>query len=382
MADTVRKLFEELREDPFRIRMPFAKDLEEASVALLRSSSNQESAGVISGWLSRFQPCLFGRIAARLQGLSYCFLSEADLNESDESIHEKIQTARRAWRRRAFSGDASGFVVLIISDRIAKALPNESVKSLAKRLCYLYLGRDDDDTVLLEDVFLRVPGKEDAEIHWKAGVNYFSAHADQRWWHDHRIPAGMAFSVNSVGHMVKSFQVARSSEEMWQELGLSKEDWANLHVDSLGKALINAMLTIDGAATAISGKATRLLDAGERSVKQLECPVALPARLKDKNFCEYFGHYHTDITIPSEYFRPDVERPCDLKGHTLDFTYLFNENIENSAFEEMGRGIRVRRRDRKARSSQTRLTSKNRRVVGEQGLISEHPELKQALDEV
>jgi hypothetical protein len=135
---------------------------------LLKANTPNERAAAISDWLARHQPCLFGKIAARLSGLSFCFLSETDLNEPDEQIRQKIQADRRRWRAKAFNADASGFVILAISHRVATALPNDMVKALAKRLCYLYLGRDEDE-ILLEDIFLRVPGKKDALIHWKAG---------------------------------------------------------------------------------------------------------------------------------------------------------------------------------------------------------------------
>jgi len=381
MANQIEKYFERLKEDEFRKATPFSKHLEETKVALLNSGSPEQAEEILCSWLRSNQPCLFGRIAARFSGLSFCFLREADLVDADETIHEKIQIARRAWRRKAFQGDASGFLIVVLSDRIARAVPDDAVKSLAKRICYLYLGRDDEDAVLLEDVFLRVPGREDAEIHWKAGVNYFSANADGRWWHDHRIPGGMAFSVNSVGHMVKAFQVARSSEEMWKNLGLSQEDWANLRVDSLDKALVNAMLTIDNAATTKSGKATHLVQRHDLHGEPSDCPVHLPAKLEDKSCSDYFGYYHTDFTLPSEYFRPDVDRPSDLNGYSLDFTYLFSDHVDNPAFAEMGRGIRVRRRLATSHVSQPRL-SKHERVRGEEGPINDHPQLKQALEEV
>jgi hypothetical protein len=256
------------------------------------------------------------------------------------------------------------------------------VKAIAKRLCFLYLGRDDSDEILLEDVFLRVPGKVDAEVHWKGGVNYFSAQGDQRWWHDHRIPAGMAFSINSVGHLVKSFQVGCSMEEAWKKLGMTEEGWRDFKIGSLGQALIYAMQTINGAADSISGKATELLrlDRQGANPDKLKCPIDLPKNLEGKNFCEYHGYYHTDITLPSEYFLPAVERPRNISGHMLDFTYLFNDDVENPAFSEMGRGIRVRRLLRSGKAQARRRRAKLSRMFGVEGLISEHKSLKEALE--
>ena len=56
----------------------------------------------------------------------------------------------------------------------------------------------------LERVQLEQPDKQHRTWECPASVNYFSAQGDKRWWQDHRFPAGLAFSVNSVGHMVKS----------------------------------------------------------------------------------------------------------------------------------------------------------------------------------
>jgi hypothetical protein len=67
--------------------------------------------------------------------------------------------------------------------------------------------------------------------------------------------------------------------------------------------------------------------------------------LADKNYCEYTGKYHTDITIPSEYFRADVLRPDGLPTHELDFTYLFDKSLDNPDFDRMGHGVPIRETD-------------------------------------
>jgi len=141
-----------------------------------------------------------------------------------------------------------------------------------------------------------------------------------------------------------------------------------------------AMQTINGAANTVSGKATRLLpsERPEANPRKVECPIALPKNLEDKDFCEYFGYYHTDVTMPSEYFRSDVERPAELLGHSLDFTYLFNRDIENPAFDEMGKGVRVRAYQDRVRKSQI---EKIHRMIGIEGRIADHPALEEALAE-
>jgi hypothetical protein len=65
--------------------------------------------------------------------------------------------------------------------------------------------------------------------------------------------------------------------------------------------------------------------------------------MSNKNYCEYRGHYHTDFTLPSEYFLPDVKRPDGLRIYPFDFTYLFHKNIDNSDFKLMGEGQQIRK---------------------------------------
>lgn len=342
----VAELFAELKPDPWRLEVGFSPEITSANAVLLDSGVGaSEAIRVLNDWLQKYQPCLFGRIGAKLGLISYCVLTESDLKGSDEAIGRKIQDARTQWTRDAFEGRKSAFVILVASSTIAFALPDEHTKELARKLCSLYLLEPiDTDVIYLDEVFLEVPGRRRTTWRWHAGVNYFCAQGDKRWWQDHRVPGGMAFSINSVGHMVKSGRLALAMKDFESVLGTPPEDWTASKVDSLEKALEFAMRTIAIASEAVSGKATELLplpaNLGELPVQP--CPVDLPVFLKDKDFCQYRGYYHTDYTIPSEYFVPDVDRPGWVKPHILDFTYLFAKQPENSAFVTMGSGRRVR----------------------------------------
>src|SRR5205823_13856784 len=91
------------------------------------------------------------------------------------------------------------------------------LRALALKLCELYLERTVLDEILHDGPILVInrDGEATERRSWKVGVNYFSAQGDGRWWHDHRIPGGMAFSMNSVGHMARSMaerERARDSE--------------------------------------------------------------------------------------------------------------------------------------------------------------------------
>jgi len=119
---------------------------------------------------------------------------------------------------------------------------------MARRVLSLYLGRKIElDTIYLEELFLEVPNRHRNAWRWDAGINYFSAQGDKRWWQDHRIPAAMAFSVNSVGHMVKSRVLSGALNGLNDLLGLGPDDSLAHNIDSLADALGFAMRTIDQA---------------------------------------------------------------------------------------------------------------------------------------
>jgi hypothetical protein len=388
MADSISCFFSQLRPDDWRASVGFSPEIEEANEKLFRPGiADAEAEQVLSFWLQKHQPCLFGRIAAKLGAISYCILSEADLGQSDEFIKEKIQAARLAWTQDGFDGKKSAFIILAVSPRIANALPGPEVRELARRLCYLYLEADIEmDNAHLEQTYLQKPGARLTTWKWLAGVNYFCAQGDKRWWQDHRIPGGMAFSVNSVGHLVKSGMIANAMKELDRLMDAPDEGYPESKVDSLAKALELAMRTIDKASDAVSGKATELLplptDHSEMSVR--ECPVKLSPAMSDKNFCEYRGRYHTDYTLPSEYFLPDVERPEGLKVHALDFTYLFHKSVDNPDYRLMGEGQQIRRvtgDDDEVPTLNDLDYVRLKRLTGneEEVLISEHKRLKAAL---
>jgi hypothetical protein len=341
MVRSIADIVSELSADPWRTQRAFDAEFAVANEKLFGASAD-DAASVLREWLSRHQPCLFGRIAAKRDLLTFCILDEEDLTKRDDQIRDKIQAARLQWTKVGYEGRKSGFIVLAISKRVAEAEPNATLQEFARRLCQLYLLDEcGPDQILLDEIYLERPGPQRSVWKWVTGVNVFSAAGDGRWWQDHRIPGGLGFSVNSVGHMVKSSQLSDWTAELDRIFGDdATEQFAQRVVDSLPKALDFAMRTISKATDTVSGKATMLLqDPGNLPVK---CPVELSPSLKDKNYCEYAGYYHTDITIPSVYFRPEVQRPSAIERIILDFTYLFRNEVDNPAFHTMGAGRRVR----------------------------------------
>lgn len=346
MADIIAQQLSQLEPDDWRRKVGFSPDIEAANQKLSAPDITEAaSVEVLSKWLQGYQPCLFGRIAAKHGAISYCILSETDLRQSDEFIQEKIQTARLAWTREGFEGRKSGFIILAVSPLIAYAQPSPAMRELARRLCHLYLETEIKmDHIHLDEIYLQKPGSRLTTWKWQTGVNYFCAQGDGRWWQDHRIPGGMAFSVNSVGHLAKSGMIANAMKELDALTGAPDEIYPISKVDSLEQALELAMRTIGIASEAVSGRATELLplppDRDELPVP--ECPVKLSKLVADKNYCEYRGWYHTDYTLPSEYFPADIERPAVLASHSLDLTYLFHRDIDNPDFRLMGEGQQIR----------------------------------------
>ena len=150
--------------------------------------------------------------------------------------------------------------------------------------------------------------------------------------------------MNSVGHMVRSGKLAGAMKAFEETMAVPQEEWRTPSLDTMDKALIYAMRTIANASEPVSGRATELLTLREtgKVSSAPKCPVELPLDLANKDYCEYLGYYHTDFTLPSEYFTPDVHRPSDIQPRRLDFSYLFDDQLSNPDFINMGIGRQVR----------------------------------------
>jgi hypothetical protein len=383
MQNPVSANFEKLVADPWRKQVGFSPEIETAHEQLFTEGvTDSLCANVLNDWLKKYQPCLFGRIAAKMGLIRYCILNESDLQGPDTAIRSKIQSHRTEWTREGFEGKKSGFIIAVVSRTIANALPNEDMMECARRICSLYLLADVlPDQVYLDEIWLEKPGNRRTTWEWYVGANYFCAQGDKRWWQDHRIPGGMVFSMNSVGHLVKSTKLATAMSQLDKLMEEPEDGGIPSKVDSLETALEFAMRTIHLASESVSGKATSLVtlpnDLSQLPVRK--CPAELPEFLRDKNFCNYSGYYDTDYTIPSEFFLAAVERPYEIELHNLDFTYLFDRSPENPAFETMGTGRRVRGKKRKASKVSVASTRKRIKSSAKSVRISSHPRLLQAL---
>jgi hypothetical protein len=211
---------------------------------------------------------------------------------------------------------------------------------------------------------------------WGVGVNVFAIQGDRRWWHDHRIPGGLAFSMNSVGHMVAAearrtaiIQAQKTVSELkastktvkLNKLEAEMAQLAQTSIHSLDHALKFAMHTINNASYEEDTvcpwwpKATSLMREGPDS----RCPIPLVAAdpvLNGMNWTTYLGWYHTDITVPSEYFQIDQSRPKSIKVPlALDFSYLHSKRELD--FKKLAQGKLIKERARIRRIARAQKTS-------------------------
>jgi hypothetical protein len=339
-TETLDELLGTLPEDAWRRANPFSEQMADCHARLFDvTTSRQEKADALIQWLgSKAQPCLFGRMAAKKNWLSVCILTEGDFIKGDDHVRQIVQESRRTWKQEALSGKRHGFVILAVSRKLAFGEPGGVLKRIALRLCDLYLSQTGLNDIFHDSLDLRIEqGASEKIRRWKVGVNFFAAQADGRWWHDHRIPGGMAFSMNSVGHMARKLV-----EEAIRVNPRLAERVARLPVEQLESwALPLAMRTI---ATASRGKipGTWLIPREAASAGGSQTESERQKALNDLtpyNEDRYQGKYHTDQTIPAEYFDPSPDRPLGLVDHDLYFTYLHRASDPDYASMGLGQEI-------------------------------------------
>lgn len=341
-------LIDNLPEDPWRAAHPFSASVQACHAALFSPISTRvEMADALSRWMQTEQPCLFGRMEARRNRLAWCLLTENDLERGDDHIRHRIHEDRRAWQLAALRGELHAFLIVAVSRRIACAAIGPELLALTRALCGLCLGADDTGTILLDDLMLEIRSGDSCEYRvWKVGANFFGAQGDGRWWRDHRIPGGIAFSMNSVGHMARHAVEARLADDpaLAESIGhLPRRrlvDWA----------LPTAMRSI-GPPGIRSPQGTWLMPRGTFP-EDTDPPSDDVRRVVLGNvsgFSEnrYHGRYHTDETIPVPYFEPSlvgIESP-PLRDE-LSFTYL--HQLADPDYPSTGVGLMASRMEAEA----------------------------------
>jgi len=323
-----------LSDDSWRKGRPFSTETNLAHEILINNpyASDDDRAEVLNFWIQRFQPCLFGRVAAARGRIHYCFITDGDLRRGEEWVEAKIARERRHWKMRGIDPATSGlepahsFVLHVASPRVAYASPDNSLRALALLIRELWGCEAQRDAhgndVAVETLYLKSPESE--FVRFLVNLDFFAAQGEGRWWHDHRIPGGFAFTANATGHMA-CFQ-----------------SWYERKTDSTRWTLNTAMRTIDGAQKTAWGVATALLPLKDgRPLVASPCPFALHPSLKDKDWTKYRGYYDTDHSVRDEFFRTDPARQVrgDLSEWLQDFTYIYDGSSE--AHKSLMAGTRV-----------------------------------------
>lgn len=330
-TESLLSLHDRLREDPMRAARAFNEEMQQAARLILKPYAyDHEVAEVLRLWCMKHQSCQFGRVAASRGQVYFCILRERDLADGDSRIKEKITAARRHWKQRAVSDTQTpphSFVLVFATNRLMLAAPDENLRRFADRLLELMgwapprRARRGENPISSDFLYLQNPST-DAYCGFQFNIDFFAAAGDGRWWHDHRLPAGIGFTANSTGHM-KAFL------DWYREQGSDHGEWA----------LKQAMLTIAQAHPTKSegatsggpggdGRITWLRDldsAGRPLVKNIACPLKSPPKqLQGKDWTRYEGLIHTDHAVREEFFADRDESITMGSPYLEDFTYLYD----------------------------------------------------------
>jgi hypothetical protein len=240
---------------------------------------------------------------------------------SDDHVRQKIATSKRLWKQRAYRGRPKhGFLLSVCDAKVAHASPDEALRQFALHLQNLagWISRPHsrNNDVVDEWLYLRHPTDADV-VKFTFSVDFFASAGDKRWWHDHRIPGGMAFTANSLGHMMR-----------WQE-------WYEGKSDRTEWALRTAMLTIDAAdKNAPHAPATYLLtEPPGRPLRPYTWTEATKPsdkeKLSGKDCGSYGGSLHTDHAVRAEFFQPQETPLYKNEPYPMDFAYIFDSSEED-----------------------------------------------------
>jgi hypothetical protein len=319
--------------DRLRKTRPFSDDIKATQAILFDPDVPKlKKLKAYRSWLQNFQPCVFGRIAAKNENIFICLLDEHDIlrmKDGDPDVHDTIQDARQCWKRLALDGRHSSFLILLLSPSLVTREPGDRLKEVCRRLMELYMEipsvHDDTIHTQREYVFLRgIHGDARKIVKFSTLPNVFCAQGDGRWWHDHRTPGGVMITSNALGHFAHARASTRSIS------GAEKV-----------AALENAMRTINNA-----------FRPGRKNSGLKHCPITwLHTRGPDEEMIvrpttelsgfspnRYSGFFHTDHLIPSVFFHAERDRKEIPTYDDLDLRYIHDGSTDTQAHVELMAG--------------------------------------------
>jgi hypothetical protein len=331
---TVNELLTRLQGDELRKTRKFSDDIRDANELLHNPAAfDDEMADCMRTWCHTQQPCQFGILAAQQNRIHFSFLThEAISRWSDDEIAAKIAEDKKLWKQRAaFDPDraAHSFMLVVASQTVALAAPDANLEAFSNRLLELTgwsLGTHRRarrvNEISSDYLYLRNP--QDGRLYgFQFNVDYFACAAHDRWWHDHRVPGGIAFTANSLGHM-------RAFREWYSTKAGDASEWAvKLAMVTIDNAEPGKVPSKKGDAPQADGRVTwlRPLQDGKPFLPEVACPLTkTPAPLQGKDWTKYEGYLHTDHAIRAEFFRDRDVPPTIDRPYIMDFTYIYNQN--------------------------------------------------------
>lgn len=289
----------------------FGVDIDAVHGILLDPDADREvKIDRFNAWLGQYQPCLFGRMAAKKAkrlDMDICWLDQQDLNQGDRALSAHIQAARRRWKTRASEGRSHGFLVMFNCRELAYARPSPALVQVCRKVADLYLIEHapvQTDMIYTEAVPLR--GRDGLLRLFKGGMNLFYPGAHRTRNHDRRVPGGLLLSINSVGH------------------------YANTLVD------VGAAASIEAAVAYVGGMARKSIGNGglgcphmpSTTWHQVKVELVSASQPRSQGSAGasprwYSGLYHTDVLIPTDV--TEDERPpgsSDRAWNWLSFGYI------------------------------------------------------------
>src|SRR5208337_1985361 len=105
--EPIEALLDHVGPDEWRKEHPFTPEFLATQEEML-TANGWAATDPLRLWLVKNLPCLFGRIAAKKDLLSYCILTDSDIQAGDERVRDRIQEARLRWTRAGFEGRKNG----------------------------------------------------------------------------------------------------------------------------------------------------------------------------------------------------------------------------------------------------------------------------------
>ncbi|WP_018691279.1 hypothetical protein [Algicola sagamiensis] len=262
----------------------FGEDIDQAHQSLFSIPYPEGVEESLRAWASRFQPCVFGKLASKqLKKLDY-HLTIVDVKQLEGDVFqlfEYLQKERRCFKDRALKGEVSAHLIYFIHEKLAFAKPSSALVSIQQQFAALIYPEAlpiQCDMIYTEAVPLL---HQSGQFHvYKGGINVFYTGAHLTHNHDRRVPGGILFSVNAPGHYLQCGLMKGLFKEIYDGLMMIKK----LSIQSIG-----------AGGTAHPKKHSTTWHS-ETPKDRFGCPFH--GNVQQSAY--YSGYYHTDVLIPSQ----------------------------------------------------------------------------------